>query len=167
MAGGPGAAAAIRLPMTAGADVDGARRAPTMAALDAAAAIRLPTMAAAGADAADGAPMMAAPDAAKAMRVSTAVTGEAPAVRARVKEPEGAAAAPINAPSSGDYFGTSSKYLLFSHTQSRSSVSGISSHPNDTVHGLAYAFGSSIVICTSMWPKSVRRNRSMMCSASL
>ena len=47
-----------------------------------------------------------------------------------------------------------SKYLLFSHTQSSNSVSGISIPWNETVHGFIYAFGSSIVISTFMRPKS-------------
>lgn len=42
------------------------------------------------------------------------------------------------------------------HTNSRSSVSGISSGCNSAVHGFVYAFGSSMVICTSMCPKSRR-----------
>src|SRR5262245_33632000 len=64
-------------------------------------------------------------------------------------------------------FGRTSKYLLFSQTQSSSSVSGISSHWNATLHGLLYAFGPLIVICTSIVPKFARRKRSTTWSASL
>src|SRR5678816_1835 len=60
-----------------------------------------------------------------------------------------------------------SKYLLFSHTQSSNSVSGISSQWKATVHGRVYAFASVMVICTSICPKLARRNRSVTCSASL
>src|SRR2546425_12182199 len=59
------------------------------------------------------------------------------------------------------------KSFSFSHTQSSSSVSGINSHPIRAVHGFLYAFGSSIVTCTSMCPKSNRRTRSTICRASL
>src|SRR5262245_4356639 len=64
-------------------------------------------------------------------------------------------------------FGRTSKYLLFSQTQSSSSVSGISSHCNATLHGFVYAFGSSMVICRSIRPKFTRRKRSTTWSASL
>jgi hypothetical protein len=41
--------------------------------------------------------------------------------------------------------GMMSKYLLFSHTQSSSSVSATNSQENRAVHGFLYAFASSIV----------------------
>ena len=42
-------------------------------------------------------------------------------------------------------FGMMSKYRLFSHTQSSSSVSATNSQENRAVHGFLYAFASSIV----------------------
>lgn len=42
-------------------------------------------------------------------------------------------------------FGMMSKYLLFSHTQSSSSVSATNSQENRAVHGFLYAFASSMV----------------------
>ncbi len=54
-----------------------------------------------------------------------------------------------------------------SQNASTSSVSGSSVSGALIVHGFTNALGSSMVIVNSMWPKSIRRNRSVTCSASL
>src|SRR5579863_6855762 len=55
----------------------------------------------------------------------------------------------------------------FSQAISNNSVSGSRRTFKFAVQGLVYAFGSSIVMAISMCPKSVRRKRSMTCSASV
>src|SRR5206468_3488209 len=58
-------------------------------------------------------------------------------------------------------------YRLFTlKTYSTSSSSGYGVNGSVTVQGLAYDFGSLIVIATSIWPKSFRWNRSVTCNAS-
>src|SRR4029077_8706205 len=66
------------------------------------------------------------------------------------------------------YFPTRcSRPLEFSQVVSNSSVSGSRSTFIVAVQGLVYALGSSIVMPISRCPKSVRRKRSMTCSASV
>src|SRR5206468_433247 len=57
--------------------------------------------------------------------------------------------------------------IWLSQNASSNSVSGRRTNGILFVHGFTYAFGSSIVTVSSMWPKSVRLNRSVTCKASL
>src|SRR5580698_2398571 len=69
---------------------------------------------------------------------------------------------------SGALMRPSYKLLLFSsHEYSMISHSGLSVHVLTLSQGLVYVLGSSMVSVYAMWPRSVRRKRSMVCSWSL
>src|SRR6185436_12087893 len=62
----------------------------------------------------------------------------------------------------------SHKLLLFSsHEYSSTSHSGRRIHVRTLSQDLVYAFGSSMVMVYAMWPRSVRRKRSIVCNWSL
>jgi len=64
-----------------------------------------------------------------------------------------------------DYLGGA--HFWFSQMYSMTSVSGSNWSCAVALHGFVNAFGSSKVNCTSMWPKSMRRNRSVTRIASV
>src|SRR4051812_22810941 len=64
------------------------------------------------------------------------------------------------------FYFSSSDVHGFSQASSMSSLSATNSNGILTVQGFVYAFGSSIVNSSCIWPKSMRRKRSIVCSAS-